>query len=112
MVRKLVEHLYDDLDGSAIDHSAGRTVTFALEGVSYEIDLSHAHIDDLRGALALYIGAGRKVPAGVEAQDTPRRQRGDERLSAIRAWANGHGYSVAPKGRVPRHVVQAYDAAH
>lgn len=112
MVRKLVEHMYDDLDGSALDRSDGRTVTFALEGVSYEIDLSHAHVEDLRGALAMYVNAGRKIRGGVETQDAARRQRGDERLTSIRAWANDNGYSVASKGRVPGHVVEAYDAAH
>lgn len=112
MVRKLVQHMYDDLDGSALDPSDGRTVTFALEGVAYEIDLSHAHIDDLRGALAMYVDAGRKIRASSDPQSAGRRQRGDERLTSIRVWANDNGYAVSSKGRVPAHVVTAYEAAH
>ncbi len=30
----------------------------------------------------------------------------------VRAWALGHGHTVAPKGRVPAHVVRAYVSEH
>ena len=34
---------------------------FALEGVSYEIDLNQVHVDDITEALAAHVAAGRKV---------------------------------------------------
>jgi Lsr2 len=44
----------DDLDGT----KAAGTVTFALEGVQYEIDLSSKNADKLRKAMAPYVEAG------------------------------------------------------
>ena len=52
--------LEDDIDGSAADE----TVTFALDGVTYEIDLTTANATALRDALAPYVGHGRRA-AGV-----------------------------------------------
>lgn len=48
MAQKIQILLLDDIDGSAADE----TVTFALDGVSYEIDLVSAHAAELRDSLA------------------------------------------------------------
>ena len=50
--------LVDDLDGSEADE----TVRFALDGTSYEIDLSRTNATRFRDALTMYVGAARKVP--------------------------------------------------
>lgn len=47
--------LIDDLDGQV----ANETVTFGLDGKSYEIDLSDANASKLRDALAVYVAAAR-----------------------------------------------------
>lgn len=52
MAQKTLIQLVDDLEGTALTDGSGKTVTFALEGVSYEIDLSQAHVEELAGALA------------------------------------------------------------
>ncbi|RXZ42262.1 histone-like nucleoid-structuring protein Lsr2, partial [Agromyces binzhouensis] len=59
MAKRVVETLIDDLDGSDAD----RTLSFALDGDQYSIDLSSANIDKLEAALAPYIGAARKTAA-------------------------------------------------
>lgn len=105
MARKVVTHFIDDLDGS----EAEGTVSFALEGVTYEIDLSSKNKDKLRKALQPYIDAGqrtggRRVPSGS------RGGRND--LAAIRKWAKENGYEVSERGRIPAAVMEAYDAAH
>ena len=48
MAQKIQIVLEDDLDGS----EASQTVTFGLDGTTYEIDLNDAHADELREALA------------------------------------------------------------
>lgn len=53
--------LVDDLDGGP----AQETVVFCLDGVGYEIDLSQANADRLRGPLARYIIAGREVTVTI-----------------------------------------------
>jgi len=57
MAQKIQTLFVDDLDGS----EAEGTVRFGLDGAHYEIDLSTAHAEELRSALAPYARAGRKV---------------------------------------------------
>jgi nucleoid-associated protein Lsr2 len=103
--------LEDDLDGS----EATETVTFGLDGTTYEIDLNDKNAAKLRDALAPYVGHGRKVGAA------PRRGGRKAAASAtgagpsakeIRDWARDNGYDVPDRGRVSADVRSAYDAAH
>ncbi|PLW71356.1 hypothetical protein C0036_18285, partial [Streptomyces sp. DJ] len=57
MAQKVQVLLVDDLDGVEADE----TVTFALDGVTYEIDLTTANADKLRGLLNPYVEKGRKT---------------------------------------------------
>ncbi|AWN07566.1 Lsr2-like briding protein [Streptomyces phage Goby] len=50
-------YLVDDLDG----RNGARTVSFALDGQQYEIDLCEKNEERLRKALDKYVLAGRKV---------------------------------------------------
>jgi hypothetical protein len=52
--------LVDDIDGS----HAVTTLSFGLDGHSYEIDLSESHLSALQEALAPFITAARAVPNG------------------------------------------------
>jgi hypothetical protein len=49
--------LVDDLDGGPADE----TVQFALDGVSYEIDLTEQNAQALRDAIATWVGHARRV---------------------------------------------------
>lgn len=115
MARKIVHQLIDDLDGTVLDHGAGDTVHFSLDGTAYEVDLTDAHAADLRAALDPYVRAGRRLGRGgsVGASAPKRRSGGSGRdLAAVRTWANANGYTVSDRGRVPAAVLDAYDAAH
>ena len=57
MAQKVHIVLVDDLDGS----EATESVSFGLDGTSYEIDLNDANAARLRDALAEFVGHGRKV---------------------------------------------------
>ena len=57
MAQRVNVILVDDLDGS----DAVETVSFALDGVDYEIDLNDQHAGDLRNALSLYVGHARRT---------------------------------------------------
>jgi hypothetical protein len=65
MARETITQLIDDLDGTVIFGGMGRTVLFEFDGTSYEIDLTDAHVDQLRDALAPYVSAGRRTSRGV-----------------------------------------------
>ena len=56
MAQKVQVLLVDDIDGS----EATETVSFGLDGVGYEIDLSSGNADELRGELAQYVEHARK----------------------------------------------------
>ena len=97
--------LVDDIDGSPADE----TVSFALDGKEYEIDLSADNAQKLRDAIAPYVGHARKAAS--------RRRGGRGGASGpspadIRAWARDHGFDVPDRGRVSSEVREAYLAAH
>ena len=59
MAQKVQVLLVDDIDGGTADE----TVTFALDGVTYEIDLTAANASELRGAVANWVGHARRPGA-------------------------------------------------
>jgi hypothetical protein len=117
MAQKVDVKYVDDLDGS----DASGTVAFALDGKSYEIDLSDDNAARLRDSLAAFVAAGRRSGASA------RRGRGQrtategaaapvradrEVTAAIRTWARENGHEVSERGRIPKAVVEAYQSAH
>ena len=66
--------LVDDIDGS----EAVTTVSFSLDGHSYEIDLSESHLSALREALAPFVSAARAVPGGRREVSIPASTRAPE----------------------------------
>jgi uncharacterized Ntn-hydrolase superfamily protein len=98
MAQKVVVQIVDDLDGA----TANQTVPFALDGVSYEIDLSDGNAEALREELVRYVEAGKrvggrrvKVAAGqatvAGAVDGVKRSTDRERNQRVRAWAGENG---------------------
>jgi hypothetical protein len=110
MAQKVNIVLVDDLDGT----EATETVSFALDGSSYEIDLNDANAAALREALGGYVGHARKVAGG--ARRTRRSGSGSSSSSSntkdVREWAKSQGMEVSERGRISADVQQAYDAAH
>ena len=114
MAQKVNIVLVDDLDGS----EATETVSFSLDGTSYEIDLNDANASALREALSGYVGHARKVSSGGSRRSGSRRSGGGSGTNAsantrgVREWARENGYEVSERGRISADVQQAYDAAH
>ena len=107
MARKIIHQLIDDIDGSELV-DAGETVTFGLDGVTYEIDLSDENALALRAAIARYVEAGRRT-----SQTKPthvRRRISTRNLDAVRAWAREHGHAISDRGRISAAIQAAYNA--
>ena len=116
MAREVIEKFVDDLDGSA----AAETVSFALDGTSYEIDLSKKNATAFRKSLDRYVSAARRQ-GGSRA--TPRRRstkavgnsakpkKRSFDLVQLREWAGANGVAVPSRGRIPQAVVEQYKAA-
>ncbi len=114
MARKVQVILSDDLDENL---TADETVSFALDGTNYEIDLADKNAKEMRDAFSRYISAARKVGRGTRASGggRPRGTGGRmdrEQAAAIRDWARKNGHAVSDRGRIPASVVQAYEDAH
>lgn len=105
MARKTIVQLTDDIDGSA----AVETVTFALDGVTYEIDLNQANAEQLRAAINPYATASRRLARATSRGTRAVSQDYDAR--AVRAWAASKGIDVPTRGRIPKVVVEQYHAA-
>lgn len=106
MAQKVSIVLIDDIDGGDADE----TVSFALDGTSYEIDLASANAARLREALAPYVGHARKVAGTRRAAAKKSGAAGSTR--DVRDWARSNGWpDLGDRGRVPAEVQQAYDAA-
>lgn len=115
MAQKVTTQLVDDLSGDVIEAGKGRTVQFAFDGSSYEIDLTDENADALREGFSDYIAAARKVSGrssrGASSSASKGRSSADE-LTKIREWAAANGYEVAARGRISQQVRDAYAAAN
>ncbi|MFF4607635.1 Lsr2 family protein [Streptomyces sp. NPDC001339] len=110
MAQKVQVLLVDDLDGG----EAHETVTFALDGKSYEIDLSDSNADKLRDSLAEFVKAGRKTGgrSGARGKGRATASAGSQDTAKIRAWAKENGYNVNDRGRVPADIREAFEKAN
>jgi hypothetical protein len=102
--------LTDDLDGSDLPAGKGETVTFALDGKSYEIDLRTKNAAALRKVLAVYIEAARPIRNRRGKKVTRSTIGADART--VKEWARANGYEVNDRGRVPADIRKAFDAAN
>ncbi|GAB3848845.1 hypothetical protein GCM10027610_071050 [Dactylosporangium cerinum] len=116
MARRVIQELIDDIDGKPADES----VTFSLDGMQYEIDLSGKNADALRAALAPYLAAGTKVgrggivpggSRGRSAQPAATGRGSRDQNRAIREWAEQQGIEVSERGRIKQDIIDRYQAA-
>ncbi|MFF0903221.1 UNVERIFIED_CONTAM: Lsr2 family protein [Kocuria sp. CPCC 205316] len=108
MAQKVEVRLEDHLGGGPAD----RTLTFALDGKDYEIDLSTTNAERLREVLRPYAAAGGKTTRGGGPRSTRARPAGsDPDTARIRAWAKANGHQVSDRGRIHQHIRHAYSAA-
>lgn len=117
MVQRVQVLLVDDLDGTDADE----TVTFGLDGVSYEIDLTAENAEALRNAFSTYVAharrsGGRKIASARRSSGgsvaTGGRKGARPDLTEIRSWARENGYEVSDRGRISAAVMEAYEAAN
>ena len=109
VAQKIQTLFIDDLDGSA----AEGTVRFGLDGTEYEIDLNAEHAQQLREALARYVGAARRVSGNARrpARTGRRPQPGGPNTTEVREWAKAQGIDVKDRGRVPAELIVKFRAA-
>jgi len=112
MAQKVVVQLVDDIDGTPLEPGTGSTVLFAIDGTSYEIDLSDHNAAQLRDALAPYLRAGRRVGGRRSTGRSSSSSSAASEAAAMREWAHAQGMKVSQRGRVGSDVVEAYRSSH
>ena len=110
MAKKVVVQLVDDIDQKPID-DGGEHITFAVDGVDYEIDLGAKNAREFHRKLDYYIEFATKV-GGRRSTRSATTKRDPDRTKAVREWAKSNGHAVSARGRIPSEVQHAYDSAH
>jgi len=112
MAQKVITTLVDDIDGTEITDGEGETIRFAIDGTSYEIDLTTDNAEKLRDALQPYIDNGRRTrnttPQPKATSTSSSNSRED--LTAAREWLKNNGHQVSDRGRVPNKLLELYRA--
>jgi hypothetical protein len=90
-----------------------------LENRAYQIDLSDENADKLHEALTPFIEPARQIGRGsgrgragrqtAVAEKHTRSNR--EESHPIREWAPQNGHQVSDRGRIPKSLIKAYQAA-
>lgn len=109
MVQRIVTQWVDDMTGEEIAEGQGETISFALDGTAYTIDLTAANADRFRGLFQDYIAVASKVGRTT----STRRAASSSGPSAkeLREWARSQGLEVPERGRIPASVREAFEAA-
>lgn len=116
MAQKVLVQLIDDLDGAPAED--GQTVSFALDGVTYEIDLREENATKLRDSLADFVASARKTGGRAKRGTAPATRRvvaearTKEQTKAIREWARNNGRNLSDRGRIPTNIIEAFEEAH
>jgi len=113
VVQREIVQLVDDIDARS---EAAETVTFGLDGVVYEIDLTEAHAADLRDELDAYVAAARRISGPARRRHVPAAVQAaaptvDYEPAVVRQWAQEQGIEVSPRGRVSNDLIEQYREA-
>ena len=115
MAQRTIVQLVDDVDGKELAPGEGQTVRVALDGASYELDLSNKNAQHLRDDFGKWLSHARKASGSRRSSrrsaDSSATRRDPEQTRAIREWAKANGHEVSDRGRIPTEVAEAYDAA-
>ena len=107
MAQRVQVQLLDDITGE----EASETVTFGLDGVLYEIDLTAENANRLREDLSIYLDKGRKVRGRAGSFQQRSKAVSRDETHRIREWAEKNGYSPSSRGRISNSIIEAYQAA-
>lgn len=112
MARRTIVETFDDIDGTPLEEE-GETITFAVDGVEYSIDLNKKNAREFRKKIDFYIEHATRVGGRKRRTSSARANESDAPSSKeIREWAVEAGFEVPARGRLPQSLVDEYLAAH
>ena len=99
----------DDLTGE----EGADTVTIAIDGSSWSIDLAAGSRTKLDKALKPFLDAATSLStrrAGLGRGSAAKAGRTPQELQVIREWARANGHEVSDRGRIPNAIMEEYDS--
>ena len=119
MAQKISVLLVCDLHEDEVEGT--ETLSFGMDGTSYEVDVCDDHGAQIRDAFASFVAAARRAGRPSVGTASRRASRGvrpaaagsdRELVQAKREWARKNGFTVSDRGRLSAELLAAYDAAH
>lgn len=112
MAQRVRTILISDLSGDEVE-SGGESISFSYKGVDYTIDLTAKEAAGFDKAIAMYVGHARKggrARPGRSSSGSGNTHA--ERIGNMKKWAAEQGIDYPKRGRLPKSLIEAYDAAH
>ncbi|MGP5523311.1 Lsr2 dimerization domain-containing protein [Glutamicibacter arilaitensis] len=75
-------------------------LTFSVGESHYEIDLTDAEVEKMKGDLGMFLDVARKPAQKVSTASFDAKE--------VRVWAQKHGIEVHPQGRIPKVVLEQW----
>jgi len=111
MAEQVIRRRVDDLERSrgVLDVPADEEVVFGIDGCSYVIDLAAGNANELRDRLEEYVKAARPLIDVEARKDMSPAQAKRQELADVREWAAQQGFRVSSRGKIPGHVLDAFE---
>jgi hypothetical protein len=136
MAQRVHTVLISDLSGDEVEDGL-ESVSFGYRGVDYVIDLTAKEAAGFDKAIAMYVEHARKAPrrtsvSGAKSSGSYGSSRSPgspgssgssgasrtsdhahaARIGNVKKWAADQGLDYPQRGRLPKSLLDAYDAAH
>jgi hypothetical protein len=111
MAQRTVVVRTDDFDGKELGPGEGQTISLAVDGVEYEIDLSDRNAQKLREDLGKWVDKARRVDGTRRrGRTSSSKATRDYEPKDVRKWAKSNNVEVPARGRIPAEVIDQYKA--
>jgi hypothetical protein len=112
MAQRVRTILISDLSGNEVE-TGGESIAFSYRGVDYTIDLTAKEAAGFDKAVARYVEHARKAGRSRSARASSGASHSHtQRIGSMKRWAAEQGLDYPKRGRLPKSLVEAYDAAH
>ncbi|MCA1839904.1 MAG: Lsr2 family protein [Actinobacteria bacterium] len=109
-MQKTVVTYTDDITGKPAE--SVETVTFAVQGKTFEIDLNPLNKHNFERSLKKYMEHAREVRStGRTSRVTRDVRHPKDYVHTVRAWAQSQGIEISNRGRVPLALYERYEQA-
>jgi hypothetical protein len=112
MAQRVKTILISDLSGDEVE-SGGESISFGYRGSDYTIDLTAKEAAGFDKAMGMYVEHAQKASRSSRpSRSSAGGQNQRARVQNMKKWAAEQGMDYPKRGRLPKSLVDAYEAAH